>query len=74
MTKAKGIIIDPKIEDKVIECFGSDFSILQGIIHRFELFSTLNNGAVMDNVAFDLIFKDEINHFQTLNSSFGEPV
>ena len=30
--------------------------------------------AVMDNLAFDLIFKDEINHFKTLNSSIGEPV
>ena len=74
LTKTKGIIIDPKIEEKVIECFGSDFSILRGVISRFELFSTLNNGAVMDKLAFDLIFKDEINHFKTLNSSIREPV
>ncbi|MFT5814063.1 MAG: chromosomal replication initiator protein [Psychroserpens sp.] len=74
LTKTKGIIIDPKIEGKVIEYFGSYFSIIQGVINRFELFSTLNNGAVMDNLAFDLIFKDEINHFKTLKSSLGEPV
>jgi chromosomal replication initiator protein len=74
LTKTKGIIIDPKIEEKVIEYFGSDFSILRGVINRFELFATLNNGAVMDNLAFDLIFKNEINHFETLNSSLGETV
>ena len=74
LTKTKGIIIDPKIEGKVIKYFGSDFSIIQGVINRSELFATLNNGAFMDNLAFDLIFKDEINHFKTLNSSLGEPV
>tara|TARA_R110002050_G_scaffold159268_6_gene288684 strand:- start:1791 stop:2558 length:768 start_codon:yes stop_codon:yes gene_type:complete len=74
LTKTKGIIIDPKIEEKVIKYFGSDFSILQGIINRFELFTTLNDGVVIDNLAFDLIFKDEINHFKILNSSLGEPV
>lgn len=74
LTKTKGIVIDPKIEGKVIEYFGDDFSILKGVINRFELFATLNNGVVMDNLAFDLIFKDEINHFKILNSSLGEPV
>lgn len=59
LTKTKGIIIDPKIEEKVIEYFGSDFSILQGVINRFKLFATLNDNDVIDNLAFDSIFKNE---------------
>ena len=59
LTKTKDIIIVPKIEEKVIEYFGSDFSILQGVINRFELFATLNGNDVIDNLAFDSIFKNE---------------
>jgi len=60
--KTKGMKIDPKTEEKVVEYFGSDFSILQGVINRFELFATLNSNVVLDNLIFDLIFKDEINY------------
>jgi chromosomal replication initiation ATPase DnaA len=38
LTKKKGIMIDPKIEETIIEFFGSDFSFPQGVINRFELF------------------------------------
>jgi chromosomal replication initiation ATPase DnaA len=38
LTKKKGIMLDPKIEETIIEFFGSDFSIPQGVINRFELF------------------------------------
>jgi chromosomal replication initiator protein len=73
-TKTKDIMIDPKTKEKVIECFGSDFFILQGVINRFELFATVNKKAVIDNLAFNLIFKDDINYFKTPNSTLGEPV
>jgi chromosomal replication initiator protein len=66
LAKTKGIVIDPKIEEKVIEYFGNDFSILQGVINRFELFATLNSNVVIDNLAFDLIFKDEITTLKHL--------
>jgi hypothetical protein len=65
-------MIDPKIEETIIEFFGSDFSIPQGVINRFELFATLNNNAVIDNRIFDLIFKDEI-HYKTKGNKNIEP-
>ena len=74
LTKTKGIILEPKIEQKVIEYFGNDFSILQGVINRFELFATVNKNTVIDNVVFNLIFKDEINHFETPVHRNGESV
>jgi chromosomal replication initiation ATPase DnaA len=74
LTKTKGIILEPKIEQKVIGYFGNDFSILQGVINRFELFATVNKNTVIDNVVFNLIFKDEINHFETPVHRNGESV
>ena len=61
LTKTKGITIDPKIENKVVNYFGSDFYILQGVMNRFELFATLNGNIIIDYLAFHFIFKDKTN-------------
>lgn len=74
LTKKKGIMIDPKIEEKVMEYFGNDFSVLQGVMNKFEFYTTSNSNAVIDNLAFDLLFKDEINHFEALVINLGESV
>lgn len=55
LAKKKGLKIDPIVEEKVIKYFRSDFSILQGVMNRFELFASVNNNAVIDDLAFDLI-------------------
>lgn len=47
LSKIKGIRLEPKIEQKVIEYFGSDFSVLQGVMNRFELFATVNKNTVI---------------------------
>jgi chromosomal replication initiator protein len=70
----KGLRILPKIAGKMVEYFGSDFCTLQGVMNRFELFASVNNNAVIDDLVFDLIFKDEINHFRTPAPSSGETV
>jgi chromosomal replication initiation ATPase DnaA len=59
LAKTKGIMIDSKVEGKVLEHFGSDFSILKGVINRFELFATLKINTVIDNLAFNCIFQKE---------------
>jgi chromosomal replication initiator protein len=70
----KRLRILPKIVGKMVEYFGSDFCTLQGVMNIFELFASVNNNAVIDDLVFDLIFKDEINHFRTPAPSSGETV
>jgi hypothetical protein len=65
---------DAIIAGKIVENFGSDFFTLQGVLNRFELFASVNNNAVIDDLAFDLIFKDEINHFKPIVATTGETV
>ena len=45
-----------------------------GVAVRIELFATVNKNTVIDNVAFNLIFKDEINHVETPVHGSGESV
>jgi hypothetical protein len=73
LKKTKNIIIVPKIERKLIQYFGSNFSILQGVINRFGLLASSNNSAVINNLVFYfvLFLKMKLNIktkcFQSIN-------
>lgn len=57
--KTKGLTVEMKIMEKVIDYFESDFSILQGVINKLEFYSGLNGNDVVENLILNHIFQKE---------------